>query len=85
MNGEEGGYFEFICEKQKRSLSNIYLPKKLKDDMITDLTRFLQPETKARYANLGINYKRIYLFEGVPGSGKTSFILALASRFNYNI
>ena len=85
MNSDEGGYFEFICDKRKRSLTNIYLPKKLKNDMIADLTRFLQPETKARYEQLGINYKRIYLFEGVPGAGKTSFILALASRFNYNI
>ena len=38
-----------------------------------------------RYAKLGINYKRIYLFEGVPGAGKTSFIFALASHFDYDV
>ena len=34
---------------------------------------------------LGINHKRIYLLEGIPGAGKTSLITALASKFNFHI
>eukprot|EP01100_Stratorugosa_tubuloviscum_P014119 TRINITY_DN737_c7_g1_i1.p1 TRINITY_DN737_c7_g1~~TRINITY_DN737_c7_g1_i1.p1 ORF type:complete len:217 (-),score=74.57 TRINITY_DN737_c7_g1_i1:69-719(-) len=33
----------------------------------------------------GIPYRRGYLFHGPPGTGKTSFIQALASEFEYNI
>ena len=39
----------------------------------------------AVYERLCISYKRVYLFEGIPGSGKTSFIKALASNFGYDI
>ena len=85
INENDGAYFEFISSRSKRSLDTIYLPSKKKNDIIKDLTHFLLPETKERYGKLGITYKRIYLFEGVPGSGKTSFILALASQFNYDI
>jgi chaperone BCS1 len=34
---------------------------------------------------LGITYKRCYLFEGPPGSGKSSLIYGLASIFNLDI
>lgn len=36
-------------------------------------------------ACLGIPYRRGYLLHGPPGSGKTSFIQALAGSLNYNI
>jgi hypothetical protein len=82
-NGD--GYFERMGSIEKRSLDTIYLPKKQKQSIIDDLTNFLKPETKARYKKLGVNYKRVYLFEGIPGSGKSSFIMALASKFNYDL
>jgi len=85
ISSSEGGYFENLGCRTKRPLSTIYLPSKQKKYIIDDLTHFLKPTTKARYQKLGINYKRIYLFEGVPGAGKSSFIMALASHFNYNI
>jgi len=85
VNPDEGGYFDFVASRSKRSLDTIYLPHKLKSDILDDITHFLLPKTKERYAKLGINYKRVYLFEGVPGAGKTSFIVALASHFNYDV
>lgn len=33
----------------------------------------------------GLPYRRGYLLHGPPGSGKSSFIQALASRFNYDL
>ena len=77
--------FELLCEKTKRNLSSIYLPQEQKQHIKNDLTAFLSPLTMAKYNKLGINYKRIYLLEGIPGTGKTSLIFALASHFNCNI
>jgi len=85
ISNDDGSYFEHLGRRNKRSLDTVYLPNKQKADIISDLTKFLKPETKQRYAKLGVNYKRIYLLEGVPGSGKSSFIMGLASKFNYNI
>ena len=82
-NGD--GYFERLSSREKREMNTIYLPKKQKQLIIDDLTNFFKPETKARYKKLGLNYKRTYLFEGVAGAGKSSFIMALASKFNYNL
>ena len=85
VNQDGGHYFDFIDSRKKRSLDTIYLPHADKKAIIDDLTTFLLPSTMERYAKLGINYKRIYLFEGVPGAGKTSFIFALASHFDYDV
>ena len=38
-----------------------------------------------RYLDRGIPYRRGYLLHGPPGSGKTSFIVALAGQLGYNI
>ena len=85
LSSDEGGYFTSLGYRQKRRLETIYLPSKQKQKMIDDLTYFLDEKTKAKYSKLGIMHKRTYLFEGVPGAGKSSFILALASHFEYNL
>lgn len=85
ISSSEGKYFEYLGDRQKRLMDSIYLPKKHKQDIITDMENFLNPKTKKRYSDLGINYKRTYMLEGVPGTGKTSLITGLASYFNYNI
>ena len=85
LTSQEGFYFNFLGKRHKRDMDSIYLPKKQKDDILADLAKFLKPETRARYLKLGINHKRVYLLEGVPGTGKTSIITAIASKFNFNI
>lgn len=84
-NPTEGSYFEFIGSRLKRPLKTIYLPSDVKKNVVNDITHFFLPATQARYTELGILKKRIYLFEGVPGAGKTSFIFALASHFDYDV
>ncbi|KAJ1465255.1 hypothetical protein T484DRAFT_1648427, partial [Baffinella frigidus] len=37
------------------------------------------------YTSHGIPYKRAYLFHGVPGAGKTSFLQALAGKYRRNL
>lgn len=85
ISSTDGFYFNNLGKRYKRDLNSIYLPKKQKQDITNDLENFLKPETKIKYRKLGINYKRIYLLEGIPGTGKTSLITGLASKFNFNI
>jgi hypothetical protein len=85
ITSQEGFYFQSIGKRNKRPMNSIHLPIKQKQDIINDLEKFLKPETKKRYNQLGINYKRTYLLEGIPGTGKTSLIAGLASKFNADI
>ena len=85
ITSQEGFYFQNLGKRSKREMDSIHLPIKHKDAIINDLDKFLKPETKKRYNELGINYKRTYLLEGVPGTGKTSLITGLASKHNANI
>lgn len=85
LSSDEGGYFSCLGSRNKRDINTIYLPSKQKKAMIDDLTSFLETKTIIKYKKLGITHKRTYLFEGIPGAGKSSFIMALASHFGYNI
>jgi len=53
--------------------------KRIEDDIKTFLER------RQWYADRGIPYRRGYLLYGPPGSGKTSFIQALAGSLSYDI
>ena len=85
LSSDEGGYFSCLGTRTKRDIDTIYLPSKQKKAMVDDLTSFLETKTIIKYKKLGITHKRTYLFEGIPGAGKSSFIMALASHFCYNI
>jgi len=68
-----------------RSLDSVILPCHIKKMMLDDITAFYRDDTKSFYASHGIPYRRAFLFYGVPGSGKTSFIQALAGHFGCSI
>ncbi len=70
-----------ISKIPKRSLDTVFLPQK--EEIFNDMLKFMNNEKF--YNERGIAYKRNYLFEGIPGTGKTSLIFALASHFNLNI
>lgn len=78
-------YWDELQTKSSRPIETVYLPKEIKNTMMTDLEWFLDNSTKQRYKTLGRTHKRVYLFEGVPGSGKTTFISALAANFGYDV
>lgn len=69
----------------RRDLNTIYLSKKIKDDLINDIDNFLSKGTEALYCKMGVPYKRCYLFYGLPGTGKTSLVKAIASHYGKNI
>mgnify|MGYP000280085460 CR=1 FL=1 len=78
-------YWDELQTKPGRHMNTVYLPHNDKKSIIEDMEKFMKPETKKKYLKLGRTHKRVYLFEGIPGSGKTTFINAIAAKFGYDI
>lgn len=76
-------YWNSIDERDPRPLSSVFLPGTTIDDVRADIERFLS--SQAWYAERGIPWRRRYCFYGVPRSGKTSLICALAGGFRMNL
>jgi len=81
----DDGYWEKLNTHSLRDMSTIYLEKCKKTQLLNDIKRFRKKETIKRYAELGLRYKRNYLFAGYPGTGKSSLGVALASSLNMGI
>ena len=77
------GFWNTLSKLPKREKGTLHLPGGLLPEMIKDLEGFLSEKDK--YLKYGIPYKRNYLLEGLPGTGKTSLIFILASYFDMNI
>ena len=69
--------------RRKRPLESVILDKGVKERVISDVKGFLG--SAKWYYERGIPYRRGYLLHGPPGSGKSSFIRALAGELDYNI
>ncbi|KAF9040217.1 P-loop containing nucleoside triphosphate hydrolase protein [Hymenopellis radicata] len=67
----------------KRGLNSIILEPGLKSFLLKNAQNFLK--SKQWYADRGIPFRRGYLLYGAPGSGKTSFISALAGELGLDI
>lgn len=66
----------------KRSLDTIWIDSEVKGSIVSQIEKFFSPEEKSFYREKGIYHKKTYLFTGLPGTGKTNFVRALASHFN---
>jgi chaperone BCS1 len=69
--------------RRKRPLSSVILDRGVKERILADVQDFLS--SSQWYTDRGIPYRRGYLLHGPPGSGKSSFIQALAGELDYNI
>ncbi|KAH0565307.1 hypothetical protein GP486_001307 [Trichoglossum hirsutum] len=69
--------------RRKRPLESVVLDEGIKERIVKDVKDFLG--SGRWYFDRGIPYRRGYLLHGPPGSGKTSFIQALAGELDYNI
>lgn len=67
----------------RRPLSSVILDEGISDRIVSDVSKFLK--MGSWYQDRGIPYRRGYLLYGPPGSGKSSFIQALAGELHYNI
>lgn len=77
VNDKYGNWDNFSTITVK-DLSKIIIDPEKKTRIIEDLRLF--SESKEWYASLSIPYKRMYCFEGQPGTGKTSISLAIAAH-----
>jgi len=65
-----------------RPLDSVVLPGDTKSNIVEDMKQFLTDETRELHKTLNIPHTRIYMLHGPPGTGKTTLIHALASRFH---
>uniref|UniRef100_A0A915DB05 Mitochondrial chaperone BCS1 n=1 Tax=Ditylenchus dipsaci TaxID=166011 RepID=A0A915DB05_9BILA len=70
------GWQRKVKTRNKRSLESVIL----EDGVVEKLTKDL-----SKYNEMGVPYRRGYLLYGPAGTGKTSFITALASHFQLNV
>ncbi|CAG8478242.1 2013_t:CDS:2 [Paraglomus occultum] len=73
----------FGLPRKRRLLSSVILDEGVKERIVTDVEEFIG--NGKWYSERGIPYRRGYLLYGPPGSGKSSFIQALAGELGYNI
>lgn len=81
-SSEHGSWYN-VGYKRPRQLQSVVLPGNIRENTIADVKDFLASEEW--YRDRGVPYRRGYLFHGVPGSGKTSLILAIASELNWDV
>lgn len=74
---------QFGFPRERRPLESVILDENIKERIISDVREFIA--TPEWYLERGIPYRRGYLLHGPPGSGKSSFITALAGELEYGI
>ncbi|OAA39128.1 mitochondrial chaperone BCS1 [Metarhizium rileyi] len=69
--------------RKKRPLGSVILDVGVKESIVADVKDFLSRQQW--YVDRGIPYRRGYLLYGPPGSGKSSFIQALAGELDFGV
>ncbi|KIM69685.1 hypothetical protein SCLCIDRAFT_720322 [Scleroderma citrinum Foug A] len=77
------GSWRWTDSRHKRPMSSIVLNPGVKEMILSDTRDFLKSEKW--YADRGIPFRRGYLLHGVPGSGKSSLIHAIAGELMLDI
>lgn len=75
-----GNDYQLAQHREKRSLDTIFIPEEQKARLVDDMQRFLN--SRELYRRRGTPYRRGYMLEGPPGTGKSSLIFALAGHFD---
>jgi len=81
MVSSDLGYWDSACMRVKRSLNSVVIHQR--HQIIEDVQTFL--DNSQWYLEKGIPHHRGYLFHGQPGNGKTSMVLAMASKLGYDV
>jgi len=74
------GWWSKYSEKERRARESLFFNAGELEEIEADLKNFV--ERKDWYRQKGIPYKRVYLFKGPPGTGKSSLALYLASMLD---
>ncbi|OUU49682.1 MAG: hypothetical protein CBC12_07605 [Candidatus Puniceispirillum sp. TMED52] len=81
----QGDYWKRQASIAKRDWNSVVIDKVLEEKLQADLTDFFSAETRDWYSKHGIPYRRGYLFHGPPGTGKTSMISVMASKYGRHV
>lgn len=80
---QDGRWWGSSKSRLKRHLDTVIIDKNSKEQLINDIDWFKSNEEW--YSNLGLRYKRGYLLEGIAGTGKTSLVEAISSKYDMPI
>ena len=78
-------FWTMLSKLPKRPIDTLYLKEGEKEKLLGMVEEFFAKETRDLYLGYGMPYKHIVMLYGVPGSGKTSTISAIASYFDCDI
>ena len=78
-----GSGWRRITNKKLRPLNTVFLELEKKNKIVSTVENFLLNEQK--FIQQGIPYKLCIMLYGIPGTGKTSFLHALASHLKLDI
>ncbi len=76
-------YWQVVGKRYPRPIESVVLKAGQMEMLLADMQRFMV--ARKWYLERGIPYRRGYLFHGPPGSGKSSAVVALASKLGLNI
>ncbi|KAF9429579.1 hypothetical protein BGZ94_010230 [Podila epigama] len=76
-------YWSSSSTRSPRAFHSVILAKGLKEELLHDITAFRN--SSQWYHDRGVPYRRGYLLHGPPGTGKTSFIVALAGHLRMSV
>jgi hypothetical protein len=70
--------WQYLGSRLKRDPWTLFFPAPIQDGVSGEVATYLKSESA--YRQLGVPWRRGYLFHGPPGTGKSSFISALAAE-----
>jgi chaperone BCS1 len=78
--------WEKCMEQTVRDPGTVYLPKDTYMEIMTDASNFMEnKDIQNLYKRLGIPQSRVYMFHGLPGTGKTTLAHTLAGHLKMNV
>lgn len=83
MADRYSGNWNKLTTKSHRPWNSFFLPGDTKEYLLNDARDFLNSEDW--FAHRGIPFRRGYLLYGIPGTGKSTSVHALASELNLPI
>ena len=77
--------WEDIKKIKKRKIDTVILDKEIKDEVQKSLDNYNNKDLRKRLSDLGINHKMNLILSGLPGTGKSSLMYAIASHLDKDI